>query len=235
MREIQASEAKVHLPQLLDDVERGETLIITRHGRRIARIVPELDRRQEEIDKALTAIRDLRKRYRQDHRKGTAVGSRGRTRVLMSFVLDASITACWAFADEDHPEASLAFDRIRTEEAVVPSLWWFEVRNILVVNERRQRIAESDTAAFLLHLSRLRIRVDRIPEENTILRLARTYRLSVYDAAYLELAQRQSLPLATLDADLRRAAAGEGVVLLTRGLYRRLKKPASPRSAPGSR
>jgi len=62
MREIQASEAKVHLPRLLDDVERGETPIITRHGRRIAGIVPEVDRRQEEIDKALAAIRELRKR-----------------------------------------------------------------------------------------------------------------------------------------------------------------------------
>ena len=62
MREIQASEAKIHLPRLLSDVERGETLIITRHGRPIARIVPESDRRQQEIDKALAAIRDLRKR-----------------------------------------------------------------------------------------------------------------------------------------------------------------------------
>ena len=62
MRQIQASEAKTHLPQLLDDVERGETLIITRHGRRIARIVPELDRRQEEIDKSMASIRELRKR-----------------------------------------------------------------------------------------------------------------------------------------------------------------------------
>jgi prevent-host-death family protein len=62
MREIQASEAKVHLPQLLNDVERGETLIITRRGRRIARIVPEVDRHQEEIDKALAGIRDLRQR-----------------------------------------------------------------------------------------------------------------------------------------------------------------------------
>jgi prevent-host-death family protein len=61
MREIQASEAKTHLPQLLDDVEKGETLVITRHGRRIARIVPELDRRQEEIDKALDGIREIRK------------------------------------------------------------------------------------------------------------------------------------------------------------------------------
>jgi prevent-host-death family protein len=62
MREIQASEAKVHLPQLLDDVERGETVVITRHGRPIARIVPEIDRQQEEIDKALAGIRGRRGR-----------------------------------------------------------------------------------------------------------------------------------------------------------------------------
>ena len=62
MREIQASEAKVHLPQLLDEVERGATLIITRHGRRIARIVPDVDQRQEQIDKALAGIRALRER-----------------------------------------------------------------------------------------------------------------------------------------------------------------------------
>jgi prevent-host-death family protein len=62
MREIQASEAKAHLPQLLDDVERGETLIITRHGRAIARIVPEVDRRQGEIDTAIAGIKELRMR-----------------------------------------------------------------------------------------------------------------------------------------------------------------------------
>ena len=61
MREIQASEAKTHLPQLLDDVERGETIVITRHGRAIARLVPEADRRQEEIDRAIQSIRALRR------------------------------------------------------------------------------------------------------------------------------------------------------------------------------
>jgi len=135
----------------------------------------------------------------------------------MAFVLDASITACWAFQDEGHPEAGLAFHRMRDEEAVVPSLWWFEVRNIMVVNERRRRISESDTAAFLLNLSRLRVRLDRLPEGDAVLRLARTHRLSVYDAAYLELAQREGLPLATLDAGLRRAAAEAGVAILTKG------------------
>jgi prevent-host-death family protein len=62
MREIQASDAKARLPSLLDDVERGETLIITRHGKPIARIVPETDRRQEEIDKAIEGIKALRLR-----------------------------------------------------------------------------------------------------------------------------------------------------------------------------
>lgn len=62
MREVQASEAKTHLPQLLDDVERGETIVITRRGRAIARIVPEAQRRQEEIDSAIEGIKALRKR-----------------------------------------------------------------------------------------------------------------------------------------------------------------------------
>ena len=62
MREIQASEAKTHLPALLDEVERGETVVITRHGRRIARLVPETDRRQAEIDRAIDNIRARGKR-----------------------------------------------------------------------------------------------------------------------------------------------------------------------------
>ena len=62
MREVQASEAKAHLPQLLDEVEHGETIIITRHGRAIARLVPEAARRQEEIDKAIEDIKALRQR-----------------------------------------------------------------------------------------------------------------------------------------------------------------------------
>jgi prevent-host-death family protein len=62
MREIQASEAKTHLPQLLNDVERGETVVITRHGRAIARIVPEAHQRQAEIDRAIDSIKALRQR-----------------------------------------------------------------------------------------------------------------------------------------------------------------------------
>ncbi len=133
----------------------------------------------------------------------------------MAFVLDASTTACWAFQDEGHPDADLAFQRIRTEEAVVPCLWWFEIRNIMVVNERRGRISEADSDTFLANISRLRLRVDREPEEAAIVRLARVHGLSVYDAAYLELARREGLPLATLDRDLQKAALAERIGLVT--------------------
>jgi len=90
----------------------------------------------------------------------------------MPFVLDASIAACWAFDDEDHPNAALALERIRTGEAHVPTLWWFEVRNTLIVNERRKRLTEHDTAAFLRELARLSISVDRTPGEADVLALA---------------------------------------------------------------
>jgi predicted nucleic acid-binding protein len=132
----------------------------------------------------------------------------------MPFILDASIAACWAFDDEDHPDASLALERLHSDAALVPSLWWFEVRNILIVNERRGRLAEADTAAFLRGLSRLGVTIDRSPEEAGVLALARKHRLTVYDASYLELAQRETLPLATLDKDLARAARLERVSLV---------------------
>lgn len=128
----------------------------------------------------------------------------------MAFVLDASVAACWAFADEAHPLAEAALLQARTEELVVPALWWFEIRNILVVNERRKRIAGKETSAFLAGISKLRIRNDRTPDEATLLGLARKHSLTVYDAAYLELAQRRRIPLATLDAALAAATRKEG-------------------------
>jgi hypothetical protein len=59
----------------------------------------------------------------------------------MAFVPDASVSACWAFGDEAHPVADAAFSSLQAADAVVPALWWFEIRNTLVVNERRGRIS----------------------------------------------------------------------------------------------
>jgi predicted nucleic acid-binding protein len=132
----------------------------------------------------------------------------------MPFVMDASVTVCWAFPDEVHATAALALERIGADKAIVPTLWWYEIRNALIMNERRHRISASDTAAFLRLLSRLRISVDQAPEEPELLSLSRRRSLTVSDATYLELALRNGVALATLDGTLARAAQAEHVSLL---------------------
>ena len=131
----------------------------------------------------------------------------------MSFVLDASIAASWAFQDEEHADSALALTSLRTREAYVPTLWWYEVRNTLIMGERRGRISVSQTALFLTDLDHRDIRTDHIPNTNDVFAIARQFRLTIYDAAYLELARRVTLPLSTLDAALKRAAAQAGVSL----------------------
>jgi predicted nucleic acid-binding protein len=131
----------------------------------------------------------------------------------MALVIDASIVAAWAFA-EDHGNAELTLARIRTEEALVPGLWWYELRNVLVIGERRGRLTEQETGRFLRDISGLRISLDRTPDEPAVMALARRHRLTVYDAAYLELALREVVPLATLDQALAAAAQAEGVSLV---------------------
>jgi len=96
----------------------------------------------------------------------------------------------------------------------VASLWWFEVRNGLVMGERRGLLTEGRTARFLRELSRLAIIVDGVPDDSGVLTLARRGRLTVYDASYLELAVRKDFPLATLDKALTDAARAEGVSLV---------------------
>lgn len=132
----------------------------------------------------------------------------------MPLVIDASVTACWALDDEHHPAAGHALDQLTSDIAYAPALWWFEVRNILVVNERRKRIREEESAAFLMNLSRLPVEIDHEPKEDTVLRLARRHQLTVYDAAYLELALRHQCSLATLDSALIHAARVEGISVL---------------------
>ncbi len=133
----------------------------------------------------------------------------------MPFVLDASVAVSWAFPDEADSIASAALTRLRTDAAHVPGLWWFEIRNTLLMGERRDRITQADTAAFLHDVARLSIIGDRAPQSDRTLTLARQHRLTVYDAAYLELAERMALPLATQDRALRRAAAQAGVSVMT--------------------
>jgi len=132
----------------------------------------------------------------------------------MSFVLDASVTVVWAMPDETDPAAEYALDVTTRHGAYVPSIWWYEIRNILIVNERRGRITPAKTARFMSELTGFDIRVLPAEWHRDLQALARLYQLTVYDAAYLDLAMRNNLPLATLDRALKSAAIAAGVPLL---------------------
>jgi len=120
----------------------------------------------------------------------------------------------WYFPDETKPAAEAARRQFATTGAAVPALWWFEVRNALIVGERRGRIDVTETTEILAQLAALPIHIDREPDGHAIITLARAHRLTFYDAAYLELARRLDAPLATLDRQLAAAARAAAVPLL---------------------
>jgi len=133
----------------------------------------------------------------------------------LTLVLDSSLTLAWAFADEYTAASQAVLDRVKREGAVVPTLWRVEVCNVLVMGERRQRTTNEAALAFLTGLGKLPIIEDNAGSWSSLIearRLARLYRLTVYDAVYLELALRRSLPLATTDAALSKAAKAAGVM-----------------------
>ena len=108
----------------------------------------------------------------------------------MPFVLDASVAACWFFPDETHPVASRAWLLIQEDDAMVPAHWWFEVRNTMLVGERRGRSTEQRTGFAINRLERMTIRHAPHPLDADVFALARKYAMTFYDAAYLELAQK---------------------------------------------
>jgi predicted nucleic acid-binding protein len=131
----------------------------------------------------------------------------------LSFVIDASILAAWFLDEKFDPRVEAAFDAVARVETLAPSLFYYEIRNALLVSERRNRITEAMSAAFLRDLGLLPIRLEPAGDDASLMTLARKRKLTVYDAAYLELAKREGLPLATLDRALEKAAVAEGVTL----------------------
>jgi predicted nucleic acid-binding protein len=130
------------------------------------------------------------------------------------FVLDASVAGCWFFDDETDIRATTAWNRLEQDRAIVPLQWWFEVRNICLLGERRGRVTEAQTEEFVRELSRFAIDFDSLPDQGAVMAVARRHQLTVYDAAYLELAQRGGIALATLDRKLAIAARAEDVALI---------------------
>jgi predicted nucleic acid-binding protein len=136
---------------------------------------------------------------------------------MTSFVLDASVAISWCFVDERTLEGIALLEKLKTEQAFVPSLWTLELGNVLIAAERRKKITYAQIAEFLSLIKNINIQIDNETANkglSEIITLAHSENLTTYDAAYLELALRLGLPLATKDHDLKKVAKKLGVVLL---------------------
>ena len=133
---------------------------------------------------------------------------------MSALVLDASVAGSWLLEDELDPRAARAAERVPEDGALVPQLWHLEVRNALVSAERRGRITARGLNDRLRALRRLPVTTDAAPDLDAVVALARSHRLSIYDAVYLELARRHRAALATLDAGLAHAAAAEDLPIV---------------------
>ena len=145
-----------------------------------------------------------------------AKAKRRATKPKVSFVLDNSIVMAWSFEDEIDEYADAVLDRLATTSAVVPALWPLEVANALLMGERRKRSTEAETIKWTGLLASLPIIFDEETNAHAwgdTLSLARGHNLTAYDAAYLELAIRRGLPMATIDRKLRIAAEAVGVAI----------------------
>jgi predicted nucleic acid-binding protein len=126
------------------------------------------------------------------------------------FVIDNSVVVARCFEDETSPYTEGVLDRLGGTQALVPAIWPLDVANVLLIVERRDRLSEAQTAHFAQLLEVLPILVEEAEVARTlgpVLAVWRAHRLSAYDAADLELAARQGLPLATQDRRLRRQLA----------------------------
>jgi predicted nucleic acid-binding protein len=136
---------------------------------------------------------------------------------LIEFVLDCSVAISWCLVDEDNDYANAVLDLMPNAEAFVPEIWSLEIANTLLVAERRNRLTVVQSQAAISLLKSLLITIDSLTSAQAFgrtLLLAREQKLASYDAAYLELALRLDLPLATNDKQLIDAALRCQVVLL---------------------
>src|SRR5258706_5045274 len=126
----------------------------------------------------------------------------------MSFVLDSSVALSWLLPDEANERTDALADALEQANAYVPAIWSLEVGNALLMAQRRKRVSDSEFKRCVAALSALPIEVDVAAKLPGVLSIAQRLNLTSYDAAYLELAQRRGLPLATLDDRLRQACKG---------------------------
>ena len=132
----------------------------------------------------------------------------------MPIIVDSSVAASWSIPDEDSEIARRALHLAFRTGMLVPQIFWYEFRNVLVINERRGRLLVDETEAGLRNVLDLSPTTDPEAPNDSVMLLARKHRLTIYDAAYLELALRYRAVLATLDTRLAAAAVAEDLEVL---------------------
>ena len=188
---VSAYDAKMHLSELLEKVEAGEEITITKHGAPVAKLVPvknggkagRAPRCRQPDSKALYRLVLAWIEGQRPHCGGPPMSA--------AFVLDRSIAMAWLFHDEATAKTAALLNRLATETALVPAWWFIEITNVLAMAERKGRITSTQSDAFIADLSKLGIEGDdEAPDRafTQLLALCRTHRLTSYDAIYLDLA-----------------------------------------------
>jgi predicted nucleic acid-binding protein len=133
---------------------------------------------------------------------------------LIGIAVDASVALAWCFPDEASDYADSVLLAVENQTLIVPAIWAVEITNALLVGERRKRIRQPEVRRFIDLMNSLSVVEDGQPFADTVsnvLPLAREYDLSAYDAAYLDVAVRHEIPLATLDVALQKACTTAGI------------------------
>jgi predicted nucleic acid-binding protein len=197
-----AFEAKTHFSALLDKVEAGEDVIITRHGKPVARL-----KKETTLDAGkVPALAEF---------PGKNCGMKAESAEI---AVDASFAAAWCFADEATPETDKYFRHAAAHGIIVPSLWIYEIANLIWAAEKRMSISLIEAQDRLRVLSALVID-EELPVKahvwTRVIEIARQFSLTVYDATYIELAQRRDVPLATRDKAMIAVAGQLNIQLIT--------------------
>lgn len=134
----------------------------------------------------------------------------------MPFVLDSSVALAWLLPDENNDAADALVDRLESEAAVVPAIWRLEVGNVLLMARRRERLTDKDVERLVAVLVTLPVEQEPAPDDEGLTKLMRIAREHGLTSAYVEVAHRRGIPLATLDQKLSAACAAANVEVLPR-------------------
>ena len=160
MESVGAYEAKTHLPRLLERVQSGESITITKHGVPVAVLHPPNSESSRDIESVIADLLAFRESHRGEGNSVRELIEDGRRQMENTFVIDNSVVMSWCFQDKSNDYADAVLATLVKWTAVVPSIWPLKVVDVLLVGERKKRLEQTDSAQFLTLLSQLPISVE---------------------------------------------------------------------------